>query len=321
MEGMERMEKIKVGVSTCLLGESVRYDGGHKLDRFIRDVLGEYFDYYAVCPEQEAGLGTPREAMRLVGDEEDPKLLTNKTFQDKTGIMKDYIQRKLPILEKQELHGFIFKKGSPSSGLYRVKVYHENGNPIGKGSGLFAKAFTTAFPNLPVEEEGRLNDPHLRENFIVRVFAHHRWKEFLKKNPSVGDLVEYHTREKFLMMAHSVEHYKALGKVTAKGSTIPREELFGEYERIYLEGLESHATAKKNTNVLHHILGYFKEELSPWEKQEALDLIERYHDRQVPLVVPLTLLNHYIRKYEKDYLEKQRYLNPHPRELMLRNQY
>ncbi|SDY49629.1 YbgA family protein [Tindallia californiensis] len=313
------MSKINVGVSTCLLGESVRYDGGHKLDRYVRDVLGEYFEYYPVCPEQESGMPTPREAMRLVGDEENHRLLTNKTGVDKTPMMKSYIDKKLPMLEKKELHGFIFKKDSPSSGLYRVKIYHENGNPIGKGSGMFAAAYKKAFPNIPAEEDGRLNDPHLRENFIVRVFAHHRWKEFLKKDPSVGELVEYHTREKMLMMAHSVEHYKTLGKITALGSTIPKEELFAKFEKEYLEGLTFHATVKKNTNVLHHILGYFKKELSPWEKQEVLELVERYHRREVPLVVPLTLLNHFIRKYEKEYLIKQRYLNPHPSELMLRN--
>ncbi len=311
--------EIKVGVSSCLLGYEVRYDGQHKLDRYVRDVLGEYFDYVPVCPEQECGLPTPREAMRLEGDVENPKLVTNKTHIDHTDRMLDYAKTKLDKLEKEELHGFIFKKDSPSSGLYRVKVYNAKGVGEKKGSGLFAGAFVKRFPNIPVEEEGRMNDPHLRENFIVRVFAHYRWKEFLKSEPSVGELVEFHTREKLLLMAHSVEHYKSLGRLTAQGGKLSREELFSKFEEIFLEGLTFSATLKKNTNVLHHILGYFKKDLSPWEKQEVLSLVDRYHEGQVPLVVPMTLLNHFINKYDKAYLKKQRYLNPHPKELMLRN--
>jgi len=311
--------EIKVGVSACLLGQEVRYDGQHKLDRYVRDVLGEHFEYVPVCPEVECGLPTPREAMRLIGDIENPRLVTNKTHMDHTERMLEYTKTKLEKLEGEDLHGFIFKKDSPSSGLYRVKVYNDKGVGEKKGSGLFAGAFVKHFPNIPVEEEGRMNDPHLRENFIVRVFGHHRWKEFLKSEPSVGELVEFHTREKLLLMAHSVEHYKRLGKLTAQGGTLPREELFSKFEEIFLEGLTFQATLKKNTNVLHHILGYFKQDLSPWEKQEVLGLVDRYHEGQLPLVVPMTLLNHFINKYDKAYLKKQRYLNPHPKELMLRN--
>jgi uncharacterized protein YbgA (DUF1722 family)/uncharacterized protein YbbK (DUF523 family) len=315
----ESSSEINVGVSACLLGQQVRYDGQHKLDRYVRDVLGEYFHYVPVCPEVECGLPTPREAMRLIGDVDNPRLVTNKTHIDHTERMLDYAKKRLDMLEKIDLHGFIFKKDSPSSGLFRVKVYNDKGMAEKKGSGLFAGAFVKRFPNVPVEEEGRLNDPHLRENFIVRVFAHHRWKQFLQRDPSVGDLVEFHTREKLLMMAHSVEHYRSLGKITAQGGKIEKEALFSGFEKIFLKGLTYQATVKKNTNVLHHILGYFKKDLSPWEKQEVLSLVERYHAGQVPIIVPLTLLNHFINKYDKDYLKKQRYLNPHPKELMLRN--
>ena len=322
-DGMNFLEMderdIKVGVSTCLLGQEVRYDGQHKLDRYVRDDLGRYFDYIPVCPEVECGLPIPREAMRLVGDIEKPRLVTNKTHMDHTERMLEYTKMKLEKLEEESLHGFIFKKDSPSSGLYRVKVYNDKGVGEKKGSGLFAGAFVKHFPNIPVEEEGRLNDPHLRENFIVRVFAHYRWKEFLKNEPSVGDLVEFHTREKLLLMAHSVEHYKSLGKLTAQAGDLSEEALFAKFEEIFLEALTFQATTKKNTNVLHHILGYFKKDLTAWEKQEVLSLVDRYHEGQVPLIVPMTLLNHFINKYDKTYLKKQRFLNPHPQELMLRN--
>ncbi len=310
---------IKVGVSACLLGDKVRYDGGHKHDRYITDTLGRFFTFVPVCPEVESGMTTPREAMRLEGDPAAPRLVTRISRIDKTEQMLSFCRSKVAELEKAELCGFIFKKDSPSSGLFRVKVYDDTGMPKKIGSGLFAAAVATHFPLLPMEEEGRLFDANLRENFIERVFSYRRWKDFLEDSPDIGRLVAFHTSQKLLMMAHSPKHYREMGVLVAHGKGIDRQELFRRYEELFMTGLALHATAKKNTNVLQHIMGYFKKELSPDEKSELQEVITSYHDHLVPLVVPLTLLRHYVKKYEQPYLKGQVYLSPHPAELMLRN--
>jgi uncharacterized protein YbgA (DUF1722 family)/uncharacterized protein YbbK (DUF523 family) len=311
---------IKIGVSACLLGEAVRYDGGHKHDRYITDTLGRYFDFVPVCPEVDCGLPTPRESMRLEGDPAQPRLVTGKSRIDHTERMLAFASAKVRELEGADLCGFIFKKDSPSSGLFRVKVYPEGGGVAAKnGRGLFAAAVARHFPLLPLEEEGRLNDPALRENFITRVFTCRRWKDFLADKPTLGALVAFHARHKLLLMAHSPRHYRELGALVAQGKALPLPQLLQRYEELLLDGLSLLATAKKNTNVLQHIMGYFKKELSPWEKAELQQLITRYHDQQLPLVVPLTLLQHYVGKYRQPYLAEQVYLSPHPAELMLRN--
>lgn len=310
---------VKVGVSACLLGEKVRYDGGHKHDRYITDTLGRYFEFLPVCPEAESGMGTPREAMRLEGTPESPRLITRITRVDKTGQMLSYCSRRVAELKTADLCGFIFKKDSPSSGLFRVKVYDAKGVPQKKGSGLFAAALVQAMPLLPVEEEGRLFDADLRENFIERVFCCRRWKDFLSSLPTLGELVAFHTSQKLLMMAHSPAHYREMGRLVAHGSEVATAELFNRYEELMMQGLALQATAKKNTNVLQHMMGYFKKVLSAEEKQELLEVIASYHNRLVPLIVPLTLLRHYVHKYDQAYLKEQVYLSPHPAELMLRN--
>lgn len=311
---------IKIGVSACLLGHHVRYDGGHKHDRYITDVLGRYCTFVAVCPEVECGMPTPREAMRLEGDPVAPRLMTRQSRIDKTDQMQNFCKRKLEELESEELCGFIFKKDSPSSGLFRVKVYESLSAPGFKnGSGLFAAAFSRHFPLLPMEEEGRLNDDCLRENFIERVFSYRRWKDFLAASPDLGKLVEFHSRHKLLMMAHSQKAYRAMGVLVAEAKGMRYQELFRRYEELLMGGLALHATPKKNTNVLMHIMGYFKKELSKDEKAELLEIINQYHDSILPLIVPLTLLKHYVNKYDKSYLKQQIYLAPHPAELMLRN--
>jgi len=310
---------IKVGVSSCLLGEKVRYDGGHKHERYITDTLGRYFTFVPVCPEVEAGMPTPREAMRLEGDPAAPRLRTRICRIDKTGQMLAFCRSKVVELEQSELCGFIFKKDSPSSGLFRVKVYDETGMPKKSGSGLFAAAVAKHFPLLPLEEEGRLYDAALRENFIERVFCYRRWKDFLGNSPDIGGLVAFHTGQKLMMMAHSPGHYRQMGVLVAHGKETSREELFRRYEELFMTGLALHTTVKKNTNVLQHIMGYFKKELSPGEKAELLEVIGSYHDQLVPLIVPMTLLRHYVNKYGQQYLKGQTYLSPHPAELMLRN--
>ncbi len=313
------MEKIRLGISTCLLGEPVRFDGGHKWDRFLTDTLGQYVEYVPVCPEVECGLGIPREPLRLVGDWQNPRLITVRTNLDQTDRMKEWAKRKILELEKEDLCGFIFKSGSPSSGMERVKVYDRNGVPAKRGVGIFARAFIDHLPLLPVEDEGRLNDPHLRENFIERIFALKRWREVLREKPSRGKLVDFHTRNKLLLLSHSPSHYQQMGRWVAQGKKAPLKELYARYQTLFLEALKVKATSKKNANVLQHMMGYFKDQLSADEKQELLDIIDRFRQEFLPLIVPVTLITHYVRKYKQPYLLEQSYLQPHPTELQLRN--
>ncbi len=309
---------IKIGVSSCLLGEHVRYDGGHKHDRYITETLGSYFTFFPVCPEVECGLPVPRESMRLEGDPDNPLLITGRTRVDLTDKMLPYCARKIKELSEEPLCGFIFKKDSPACGLFRVKVYG-NGPALKAGRGLFAATMARHFPLLPMEEEGRLNDSALRENFIERVFSYRRWKDFLASKPTSGRLVEFHTAHKLLMMAHSPEIYRSMGKLVAGGGKLPLNELLGLYEAQFMKGLAMLATTKKNTNVLHHLMGYFKQQLTSGEKSELVEVISGYHDKFIPLIVPLTLISHYVRKYDQQYLKGQVYLSPHPAQLMLRN--
>lgn len=311
--------KIKLGISTCLLGEAVRYDGGHKLDRFLTETLGQWVEYVPVCPEVESGMSIPREAMRLVGDPQKPRLMTVKTQRDMTQGLLDWAYRRARELESEELCGFIFEKKSPSSGMKRIKVYDEHGMPHKVGVGLWARAFMEHFPLIPVEDSGRLHDPQLRENFIERIFTMMRWREMIRAGTDRGGLVDFHTRHKLLIMAHGAEGLKELGKLVAHSKETPAEKLFEHYLELLMECLKLTATVKKQTNVLQHAMGYFKTKLSADEKQELLEVIGRYHDGYVPLIVPITLLNHYVRKYEEPYLASQHYLSPHPIELKLRN--
>ena len=313
------MNKITLGISSCLLGNPVRYDGGHKLDHFLVDTLGQYVDWVPVCPEVESGLPVPREAMHLVGDPESPRLVTVRTGKDHTARMRKWAKKEVAELEQKDLCGFVFKSRSPSSGMRGVKIYNEAGTPYATGSGIFAHAFVKEFPLLPVEDEGRMHDPGLRENFIERVFVYRRWQEYRRKDGSLGGLVAFHTDHKYLVMAHSQKHYMALGKMVAAGKSARCDRLHADYLETLMEGLQLLATPKKNTNVLQHMAGYFKDKISAEEKKELLEVIVSYHDGLVPLIVPITLLKHYVRKYKEAYLGRQVYLNPHPLELMLRN--
>ena len=313
------MSTIRLGISTCLLGEPVRYDGGHKRDRFITDTLGQYVEFVPVCPETECGLGVPRESMRLQGDPASPRLVTSRTGVDHTDRMVAWAERRLKELEKEDLCGFIFKSDSPSSGMERVRVYSYKGMPERKGVGIFARMFMEHFPLLPVEEEGRLHDPKLRENFIESIFTLKRWRDLLKDHPTRGKLVAFHTEHKLLILSHSPKHSQLMGKLVAGAKQIPPGKLYREYEALFVAALMVKTTVKKNTNVLQHMMGYFKKELSPDEKQELIEVIDGYHEGLAPLIVPITLLRHYVRKYDQPYLKEQVYLNPHPVELKLRN--
>jgi len=312
-------DKIKLGISTCLLGQPVRYDGGHKWDRFLTDTLGNYVDFVPVCPEVECGLGIPREAMHLVGDPADPRLVTIRSGVDHTERMLNWARRRVVELEKEDLCGFIFKSKSPSSGMERVKVYGPAGSAANTGVGLFARAFMEHFPLLPVEEEGRLHDPKLRENFIEAIFTLKRWREMLRLQQGRGALVDFHTCHKLLLRAHSLEHLRQMGKLVAQAQSLAVSELYARYQNLLLEALARKTTTRKNTDVLYHLMGHFKKDLSADEKQELREIIDQYHRGLVPLIVPVTLINHYVRKYDEPYLKGQWYLHPHPIELQLRN--
>lgn len=314
------MEKIRIGISSCLLGKKVRYDGQHKLDSFVVGTLSNWFDFVPVCPEMEFGLGVPRETIRLEGDPEHPRLVKTKSREDLTVAMEKFCRDRVAKLEENQLDGYILKSRSPSCGMERVKVYSDKGMPSNTGVGIYAAALMKKFPLIPVEEEGRLNDPALREKFIVQVFTMNRWRQMLAENNTRGGLVKFHERHKYLLMAHSPAHYKSLGQIVAdmKGKRLPVVQT--EYLEQLIAALRLRATVAKHVNVLQHLAGYFKRQLEPDEKQELAETIASYRQGHFPLIVPLTILNHYIRKYDEPYLKQQVYLKPGPTELRLRNQ-
>jgi len=310
---------IRLGISRCLLGDEVRFDGGHKQDHFLTDVLGRYVEWVPVCPEVEAGLGTPREAMRLVGNPHRPRLMTITSKHDHTPAMEAMIEERLDSLNKLNLSGFVFKRGSPSCGVERVRVYTAQGMPSHSGAGIFAKAFTEQFPLIPVEEEGRLCDASLRENFIERVFCSRRFQDLVQNGFTRQALIRFHTIHKYLLLAHSQQHYQTMGQLVAHAERYRPQDLMVKYGELLMKTLAMKATVRKHVNVLHHILGYFKKRLTAQEKVELLGVIDDYHRGLTPLIVPLTLMKHYVHVFDVSYIRDQVYLNPHPKELMLRN--
>ncbi|MEN6319331.1 MAG: DUF523 and DUF1722 domain-containing protein [Syntrophaceae bacterium] len=313
------MHTIRLGISMCLLGENVRYNGGHFLDRFLRDTLGKYVEYVPVCPEVECGFGIPRETLRLVGNPKRPHLMTTHTGVDHTERMETWASKRVAELENENLCGFIFKSDSPSSGMERVKVYDDKGVPRKIGVGVFARIFMEHFPLTPVEEEGRIHDPILRENFIDCIFTYRRYRESMEGKNRIGSLVDFHTRNKLLLMAHSPKHLQRMGNLVANAKKLPMKDLIKDYEKSLMETMALKPSTAKHTNVLHHAMGYFKKTLSADEKQELLEIIDEYRKGFIPMIVPITLLSHYVRKYNEPYLKEQTYLNPHPLELQLRN--
>lgn len=311
--------KISIGISTCLLGEKVRFDAGHKRDLFITDILGVYFSFVPVCPEIDIGMGVPRESVRLVGAEDSPKMLGARSNKDWTHKMNRYAIQKVKKIDKQKLRGFILKKDSPSCGMERVRVYNDKGMAVRNGRGLFAKQLLDKNPLLPVEEEGRLNDPNLRDNFIVRVFAYDRLLNLFDNKFKRGEVVEFHSTHKYLIMAHSLKHYKLMGQLVAAIKNFKPNEFKEKYSTLFMEALQVKTTINKNLNVLMHIMGYMKNSLSSSDKKYILNIIEDYRNQLVPLIVPITLIRHYIEKHNVEYITNQYYLNPHPKELMLRN--
>lgn len=318
---------IRLGVSACLLGQPVRFDGGHKHDRWITGELGKYVEFVPVCPEVEAGFGVPRESMRLVGDPESPRLMTTRSGQDFTQRMTDWARRRAAELSTENLCGFIFKSQSPSSGMSRVKVYSEKGGmAVHKGVGVFARAFMERFPLLPVEEDGRLNDARLRENFIERIFVLRTWRTVSlacaqPKACTLSAIIDFHTAHKLLISAHSPMHAKMLGQLVSNAKDASNPDLYAQYQKMLLEALGKIATVPRIVNVLQHILGYFRKLVTPDERKELSEVFDSYRRGLVPLIVPITLINHHVRVQGVDYLARQVFLKPHPLELKLRNYY
>ncbi len=310
---------IRIGISSCLLGEQVRFDGGHKRDGFLVDTFGRWVEWVPVCPEVEVGLGVPRPTMRLARHETAIRLVTPKTGDDHTEAMEAYSRRRAGELAREDLVGYVLKKDSPTCGMERVKVYDRHGTPARTGVGLFAAALLARLPLLPVEEEGRLSDPRLRENFVERVFAYRRLRSFFAGRWTVGALVRFHTAHKLLVMSHSTVAYQALGRLVAAAKSLERAALRERYEREFMEALRGIATTRRHTNVLQHMVGHFRESLDAASRKELGDCIEEYRRGLVPLVVPITLIRHHVRALGVAYLADQIYLEPHPRELMLRN--
>lgn len=316
---MDKNTELRIGISACLLGERVRFDGGHKEDRYLTRTLASYVQWVSICPEVEIGMPTPREAIRLDRTEDQIRLIGGKSGHDYTEQMQKWARKRLDELQREGLSGYILKRSSPSCGMERVRVYSENGIPARNGVGVFADLLMNANPLLPVEEEGRLNDPILLENFIERIFAYQRLQSLLTEKPSPGNLVRFHTVNKLTLMAHSPANYRRLGQLTARAGQGNFAELLDQYAALFMETLRRKATPKKHANVLFHILGYFKKDLNPGDKQECVESIENYRNGYLPLIVPLTLIKHHLRRQPIDWLNQQVYFNPYPAELMLRN--
>tara|TARA_R110002096_G_scaffold433887_3_gene653829 strand:- start:35624 stop:36655 length:1032 start_codon:yes stop_codon:yes gene_type:complete len=311
---------IRIGVSACIVGQEVRFNGGHKRSDYVCEELGARAEFVPVCPEVEMGLTVPRETLRLVRKEKGgaPILFAPKSGTDHTAKMEAFAARRVEELSKLDLCGFIVQKGSPSCGMERVKAYSlKGGMPDRDARGLFTRELMRRMPQLPVEEDGRLNDPVLRNHFVERVFAHRRLKDLFAGAWTPRELVEFHSREKLLVLAHS--DYRPLGRLVAHRGTYSQQEWGMEYQRLFMEALAKPSTVKRHVNVLQHVAGYFRKGLDAVSRHEVAELIEAYRNRLVPLVVPLTLIRHHARSLELSYLNVQTYLHGQPLKLMPQN--
>ncbi len=315
----EKDKPIRIGISKCLLGEQVRFDGGHKLDRFITNTLGQYFEWVPVCPEVELGLGTPRETLRLVQLDEGIGLAMPKSGRNWTKEMNEYAKARVRELAAEDLSGYILKSDSPSCGMARVRVYAPSGMPTRNGVGLFARELLQHCPDLPIEEEGRLSDPRLRENWIERVFAYRRLRLLWDSKWSINDLIQFHTAHKLVLLAHSPRAFQELGRLVAGSKRLSRLRLHQRYQSEFMAALRILATRGRHANVLQHMAGYFKKQIDDDSRLELHEHVEDYRKAYLPLIVPVTLIKHYVRRFAIGYLQGQIYLNPHPKELALRN--
>ena len=308
---------IKVGISSCLLGEKVRFDSGHKRNDYVTGVLKDYFEFVPFCPEVEIGLGIPREPIRLIAVGEEVRCVGTKNAElDVTQALDDVADKQGAWQE--QLCGYILKKDSPSCGMERVKVY-SNGLPTRNGVGIYAKRLLQNYPSLPVEEEGRLQDARLRENFIQRVFIYARWQEMLCDGLSLGKLQAFHAQHKYLLMSHNQTDAKMLGAMLAEASKATLDVLAPKYLEQMMLALKTIATRENHVNTLQHIQGYLKKNLDAGDKGELVEVVDNYKRGLVPLIVPITLLRHHFRRHPNDYITQSFYMNPHPGELMLLN--
>ncbi|MFT5163658.1 MAG: hypothetical protein ACI9FJ_002255 [Alteromonadaceae bacterium] len=308
---------IKIGISSCLLGAKVRYDSGHKKNAFITGILKNYFEFLPFCPEVEIGLGIPREPIRLVCV--DGKVRCKGTKDDALDVtdkLDDIAQQQSSWHD--ELCGYILKKDSPSCGMERVKIYSK-GTPDRKGTGIYAKRLIENFPFLPVEEEGRLQDAHLRENFIQRVYIYSRWKIMRSQPLTIAHLQEFHAKHKYILMSHDQTKGRMLGALLAKNNEPDLSRLADKYLDNMMATLKSIATTKNHVNTLRHLQGYLKTNLDGDDKIELGEIIEDYSKGLLPLIVPITLLRHHFRKHPNDYITQSYYMSPHPGELKLLN--
>jgi uncharacterized protein YbgA (DUF1722 family)/uncharacterized protein YbbK (DUF523 family) len=319
------LSRPRIGISRCLLGDEVRYDGGHKRDAFLSKTVGRFVDWVPVCPEVEVGMGIPREAIHLVAADDGVmsagarvRLIGVRSGEDWTASMTRFARRRVRELVRADLSGYVLKKDSPSCGLERVRVHHGS-TSTRTGRGLFAEALAQAMPNLPIEEEGRLNDPVLRENFIERIFAYQRVRALLGERWRAGDLVQFHTAHKLQLLAHSRAGYTELGRLVADMKARRPADVAEAYEGIFMRTLSRAATPGRHADVMMHIVGHLKKTIDAGDRQELLESIDGHRRGAVPLVVPITLIRHHVRRHDVAYLRDQTYLDPHPRELALRN--
>ncbi|WP_319543507.1 DUF523 and DUF1722 domain-containing protein [uncultured Pseudodesulfovibrio sp.] len=312
-------ENVKIGVSACLIGEKVRWNGMHERDRYLSEILAKHVEFIPLCPEIACGMGIPREQLRQTDCAENIRLIGYESGDDLTQKMTDWADRVLPGLEKEDLNGFVLKPRSPSCGMRHAKIYSTTGKPPRLGSGFFARKLMTYASLLPIETSDRLQNPIVRENFIRRVFVYKRWNQMLSKGKSIGNLVDFHTRHKMLIRAHDLRGYKELGSLLGQANQSNTDTTFNNYATLLFKTMTLKATAKKNSDVLFHAMGFFKKQLDLGDKQELQTAITAYQNGMIPLLIPVTLLNHYARKYQKPYLTQQYYLNPSPTELQLLN--
>ncbi|MDJ0974874.1 MAG: DUF523 and DUF1722 domain-containing protein [Planctomycetota bacterium] len=325
--GLEPPEEltVRVGVSTCLLGENVRINGGHCRNTFLVEDLGKHVTWRPVCPEVEVGMSIPRPPMRLVrkkadGPEAAPELVMSKTGESVHERMAEWSEARLDKLAHDDLDGYVFKKDSPTCGMERVKVYDDNGMPTKSGVGIWAGRFKERFPLLPTEEEGRLNDPRLRENFVLRIYTHARWRSLLENDPTPGGLVRFHTAHKMLLLAHNQQQYRELGRIVARAGADPWDEIATAYGDGLMRTLAHRPNRGRHLNTLQHLAGFLRPHLSDTHRQELHGLFATYRKGVVPLVVPLTMLCHHLRTHNPhEWAEQQVYLRPYPEELLLRN--
>lgn len=303
---------IQVGLSACLAGQEVRYNGGHKQSNLCLNTLKKHFNFKTFCPEVAAGFGTPRPTMRLTGNPESPKLtFSNDETTDLSTQLTDGFKNK--ISQFANLDGYILLKNSPSCGLERVKVYQPNGHPHQTpGVGLFARALKEAYPNMPIEEEGRLHDDRLYDNFVIRTYAYHNFRNEVSQHPSQHNLTKFHTSYKYVLMSHNQTHARALGRIVAGHQNEPLEERIDHYFECFMQTLSKPASRKNHTNALLHILGYLKKSVPSIARQHIVSAIYKYKEGITPLATPLTLLTHYIEQYGSTYITAQRYLEPYP---------